>query len=240
MQLQVLGPLSQTTRHHSGHVGALPLCTTRCGLFAKDNTWSPEQACALQDYMVAVNAIATNAYDGYRKGNDIVDDDKFQPPQPDKSIVFRLAIPPLKKKKTKAKATDTNAAAKFEKSATWACLPPPLKHVPAKHCRTTYICTDGSFTQKKDQDNQCGWGFCVVPWLEGLVIDMCGPVDFDGPLADIQCAQTLSNSVGELCAVLHALCWASHQGPFLQSITIAYDSDCHEDHQEDSKASHQY
>ena len=84
-----------------------------------------------------------------------------------------------------------------------AGLPLVIRDVAATTAGGTWIYTDGSYTpQRGDHNEVCGWGFCVVPAPGGIVIDRCGPVDMSGPLAEPHETQSLSNNVGELCAIL--------------------------------------
>ena len=206
-------------------IKTLPAATTRCCLFAKDSGWSIDKVCALQDYMVAVNVAATAAYDAFRKGIEISElkiDIAGKSTALAPESIYSLAIPPLKRKKKvdKSEKKDT-----FQKSATWSCLPDVIPERPPTIDGRTWLYTDGSYTPEKNGDPiKCGWGFCALTSCVGPVIDMCGPVDIHGPLAELHSATDLSNNVGELCAILHALCWASHH-QHLGSITIAFDSD---------------
>ncbi len=84
--------------------------------------------------------------------------------------------------------------------------PARIMHHPHQQDSKTWIYTDGSFAPPSEgyQDYSCGWGFCVLGANPGPVIDVCGPVDIDGPPSEIQVTEHLSNNVGELCAILHA------------------------------------
>lgn len=106
-------------------------------------------------------------------------------------------------------------------------LPTPVRDLPVSPDERSWIYTDGSYTSSHDDfvPDLCGWGFSILPSSGGTSIDMCGPVDLtlEGPLSDLQAAQHKSNNVGELCAMLHCLCWLTHNR-LAPRVTIAYDS----------------
>ena len=103
--------------------------------------------------MVAVNACAIEAYDAFRKGVD--------PPNVDVSgrtracTGYKLALPPMNRKKQRAGGT-------FSTSHNTG-LPLVIRDVAATTAGGTWIYADGSYTpQRGDNDELCGWAFCVV------------------------------------------------------------------------------
>ena len=132
----------------------LPTVTKRCGIFVKGSLWTQERACALQDYMVAVNASATTAYDAFRKGNDVSElkvdvSGKASAASPD--IIYKLALPPLKRKKVRQTQEDKD---EYLKSSTWSTLPKRMMFRQPLPDGRTWIYTDGSFTPAKDNNGE--------------------------------------------------------------------------------------
>ncbi len=82
-------------------IRALPTCTRRCGIFVEGNVWEVPKIKAVQDYFVAVNSHATQAYDKYRKGHqqELEPDFSGKTPANDPSIIYRVALPPLRNAK---------------------------------------------------------------------------------------------------------------------------------------------
>ena len=110
-----------------------------------------------------------------------------------------------------------------------ATCPAPLLHAPAPFDGKDYIYSDGSFEGATDEEPaECGWGFCFLPCTGGEIIDHDGPVDLldDGlPLSGLHKTHTISNNVGELCAVLHSLIWISNLPQPPKEIGLAYDNE---------------
>merc|ERR1712226_279916 len=100
-------------------------------------------------------------------------------------------------------------------------MPSPIANSDASLDGKVWIYTDGSFTRCDDdhETDRCGWGFCVLPSSGGRVVDVCGPVDLEGPLAPMQRSRLLSNNAAELCAILHCLCWVSHSRDLISQLT---------------------
>ena len=85
----------------------LPPCATRCGLFPKANLLSVADSVAIQEYLLGVQAHATDALACFKRGVPI------PPPCPDNITrlplgkIYEVALPPLKK--TKRKIDDIQA-----------------------------------------------------------------------------------------------------------------------------------
>ena len=210
-------------------IQSLPACVLRCGLFPSNNSWSVDQSRALQNYVLVVNAVATHAYDAFRRGiafdHGNYRDLSGRSYSQGEDVIFQLAVPPLRKRKHPGddaahlvESTQSSHGASLE-------LPGPMTSQPASDDGSLVIFTDGSFSLAVSDDglDKCGWGFCVAPVQTGLVIDMCGPVDISGPLSALHVTDSLSNNVAELCAILHALLWTSHRR-HLSQVILASDS----------------
>ena len=226
----------------------LPACLSRCGLLPANLSsldLTLDQAMAIQDYLLAVNASATVAVDSFRRGKPL----QLLPSLPRKleaKELYAVALPPMKRRKitnlvappASARTADAGVGGSSDQGIPSAVrssalvgssrvgqldqptLPEQLDPSVWVSSLALVVSTDGSFS-----GNEAGWGFTVARQGSPSLKDYCGPVILDGRHRHFLGAAQHSNNVGELCAMVLALSWVCKFSQSHECVVLEYDSD---------------
>ena len=201
----------------------LPPCLFRCGLIPSDlhscYGITLDQAIHVQNYLLAVNAVATQAQADAKSGKVV----KFLPSAPrclHPDAIFEAALPPMKRPRPRAGALSLREDVHHHGPS---CLPPcPAREHFAPGDQLVISC-DGSYL---DRTQQSGWGFTVCGAALPGLCDFCGACELDPTAAGYVGATFHSNNVAELIAMIFALHWAcDYGGDTTAPIILEYDSE---------------
>ncbi len=202
----------------------LPACLARCGLLPKNlprHRLTIDAAISIQRYLLAVNAIATQAQADARKGKPVVLVEATPRCLPIEEV-FNVAMPPLKRLKPGGSPRPPLPTG----APRGARAPMPLV-MPSQPSATQFVAVeplvlscDGSYLAREDAS---GWGFSVCGTRMPRVYDYCGPTILD-PTSEFYVGATQhTNNVGELLALIFAISWLINY-PIQCACIIEYDS----------------
>jgi ribonuclease HI len=192
---------------------SLPACIARCGLMPfnvlVDYSFTVAQCDAIQQYLLYVNAVATQASVDERAGREVALSIDV-PLALDRSQLYAVSAPPFKRFKgprpLPSGVQEAPTLPLFLDRSLWEAV------------RTLTLATDGS----SNQNDASGWGFTVDDPDCPNLLDYCGPSILDCTSDKHVGAWQHTNNVGELTAILLALRWilVATELP----VTILYDS----------------
>ena len=199
----------------------LPSCLARCGLIPADITsrYGVElsQAYIIQEYLLAVNAVATQVFTDARSGKELrfaLAECKHLP----SDAIFGVALPPLQKKRPVVVSIHQPPIARSGRPVfVLPAQPSAFEFTPTE---PWVLSCDGSA-----RADSSGWGFTVAGTALTSILDFCGPTAIDPCTATFIGASGHTNNVGELAALYFALCWilcTDHEGPFVLEFDSEY------------------
>ena len=200
----------------------LPPCLARCGLApaSVDSNLGLDAAAvhAIQQYLLEVNALATQALARTKPGKADMELFTLAPAQPREQL-FRSSLPPCKRLRTQQRqqlrqhysdGASANAPSRFPAlpaplpASSWPCISAPT------------LSFDGSADA-----GVAGWGVTVAIPGQSATIDLCGPVVGPGTPLFIG-ATAFTNNTAELSALFVALRWAAAHTA--DEVHLQYDS----------------
>ena len=199
----------------------LPSCLARCGLIPADLTTrygvELSQAYIIQEYLLAVNAVATQIFTDALSGKELrfaFSECKHLPTD----AIFGVALPPLKRKKY---VIDLGMVRSGSSSSGRTSFVPPAQPTAAEFTPSDLFVLSCDGSARADAS---GWGFTVAGTALAGVLDYCGPIVIDHTADAFIGAFVHTNNVGELAVVFYALSWircSDLEGPFV----LEYDSE---------------
>ena len=202
----------------------LPDCLARCGRILANIVTrygvALFQAYHIQEYLLAVNAIAIQNFADARAGKDlrfIITECKQLPAD----AIFGVALPPLKRSRPGQDTLLRGLAGGAAFGAGRPSLSLPAQPAAADFTPTEpmVLSCDGSA-----RSDSSGWGFTVAGAALSLVNDFCGLIILVHTAGVFIGATTHTNNVGELSAMLFALSWI-HCSDFAGPFVLEYDSE---------------
>ena len=231
-------------------VDNLPTCTRRCGLIPRSSGFEVSDVLAIQSYLAGVNCHATEACAAVRQGRPVPDPAPYEPLRADPGLVYKAALPPLKKRKVTPAAANIDPGGRGRapedfctpqrldaSGANVTSFPSPLRReaLPSDTVGLTdlsfdeqsngdlLVSVDGSCLQT-DETLSSGWGFTVISPDSHSLLDAAGPVVL-GPLDPLFVgASRHTNNCGELAALVFAFRWVATSTHCCR-LRVLYDSE---------------